>query len=544
MSLRRAILKSSRSFSSSSSTATATATATQRRSISTISSLISDCSHLCRASRSLASTTSASTAEEEEGKEREIVQTNKARYANFDSFNLNSTHTRTMMFTTETTGSRSSSRSMMATTKARTVTTMTIRTHKERRQVRGYAFWSRGGGSGQDNDNNNNNNSNMNNDEPRTNTMTEVNTNTINDLQQEAKTEVVIADTISGSGNNSSLLESAFQSTSTDSITIMANSTNAEVFSEVAQIAGESWYTTASLMYVMEYFHVVSGLEWYQAIAAATILMRSLMLPFTVMQMRNTARMQLARPEMERIQERAKQMQLQNDPNAAQEQLKEVTAIWKKYDCHPVKSLAPLFISAPVFVSFYFAISRMADKIDSFKTGGAFWFPDLAASDPTLMMPLLTSALFLASVEFGAVEGMNNQQQGLTMKYMLRGLAVAMVPMTWNFTQGVFCYWITSNAYSLLQATLFKNAVMKRIVGIPDTSHLINLDSNTISQKMKLEQIHEKWGEKPTLHSSKPKKAASVGAKRYHSHSQSQIETHVAVRFLPSNALAEYTKND
>ena len=51
----------------------------------------------------------------------------------------------------------------------------------------------------------------------------------------------------------------------------------------------------------------------------------------------------------------------------------------EKYECHPVKSLAPLLVSAPLFVSFYFAISRMADGIGSFKDGEAFWFTDLSA---------------------------------------------------------------------------------------------------------------------------------------------------------------------
>ena len=311
-----------------------------------------------------------------------------------------------------------------------------------------------------------------------------------------------------------------------------------ELVGEVAQIAGESWYTTAGLMYVMEYFHLVSGLEWYQAIAAATVVMRTLTLPFTVMQMRNTARMQLARPEMERLQERAKQTQAQNDPEAAQRHLSEVTAIWKKYECHPVKSLAPLLVSAPLFVSFYFAISRMADGIGSFKDGGAFWFTDLSAADPTMMMPLLTSALFLASVELGAVEGMNNSQQGLTMKWALRGLALALVPMTWNFTQGVFCYWITSNSYSLFQATLFKSTMMKRLAGIPDTSHLANLDSNLLNQKVNLDKIHEKWGEKPTLHSQRPPKKIKAGKRTYSSSGQQERhEEHVAVKYLPSNAL-------
>ena len=370
-------------------------------------------------------------------------------------------------------------------------------------QVRGYAFWS-----------------NNNNESPSSSSAT-------NELED-------------GTSSNSSGDEGG-DSVSSIVTDLSSNTTlppGTELVGEVAQIAGESWYTTAGLMYVMEYFHLVSGLEWYQAIAAATIVMRTLTLPFTVMQMRNTARMQLARPEMERLQERAKQTQAQNDPEAAQRHLSEVTAIWKKYECHPVKSLAPLLVSAPLFVSFYFAISRMADGIGSFKDGGAFWFTDLSAADPTMMMPLLTSALFLASVELGAVEGMNNSQQGLTMKWALRGLALALVPMTWNFTQGVFCYWITSNSYSLFQATLFKSTMMKRLAGIPDTSHLANLDSNLLNQKVNLDKIHEKWGEKPTLHSQRPPKKIKAGKRTYSSSGQQERhEEHVAVKYLPSNAL-------
>ena len=161
-----------------------------------------------------------------------------------------------------------------------------------------------------------------------------------------------------------------------------------------------------------------------------------------------------------------------------------------------------------------------------------------------MVMPLLTSALFLASVELGAVEGMNNNQQGVTMKWALRGLAVAVVPMTWNFTQGVFCYWITSNTYSLFQAALFKSTMMKRIAGIPDTSHLVNLDSNTLNQKVKLEKIHEKWGEKPMLHSQRPPKNKGANGKRMCSSSSLGQQEHVAVQYLPSNALVSKERKD
>ena len=63
-----------------------------------------------------------------------------------------------------------------------------------------------------------------------------------------------------------------------------------------------------------------------------------------------------------------------------------------------MKSFAPIVAQGPLFVCFFLAIKRIA-VLESFQTGGALWFVDLAACDTLYLMPLLSGATFLATVE-------------------------------------------------------------------------------------------------------------------------------------------------
>ena len=98
----------------------------------------------------------------------------------------------------------------------------------------------------------------------------------------------------------------------------------------------------------------------------------------------------------------------------------------------------------PVFMSMFFGLRRAAESFPvETATGGMLWFPDLSVADPTYALPLLTSGLFLVMIEVGA-DGMNasaNKEQAKTMKNVMRGMGVLMVPFTYHFPR-VFCYWV------------------------------------------------------------------------------------------------------
>ena len=61
-------------------------------------------------------------------------------------------------------------------------------------------------------------------------------------------------------------------------------------------------------------------------------------------------------------------------------------------------------VQIPIFISFFIGLRRMANlPIESMKTGGLLWFPDLTLSDPYFLLPILSSALMLLTIEVGQV---------------------------------------------------------------------------------------------------------------------------------------------
>ena len=272
----------------------------------------------------------------------------------------------------------------------------------------------------------------------------------------------------------------------------------ARVGGEVAAIAGDSWYTTSALMYAIEYFHVAQDMEWWAAIVATTVAMRVVALPLTVMQQRNAARMHLAKPEIEAINKLAQTHS--QDKEALERYQAEIWKIWAKYDCNPVKMFAPLFVQAPVFISFFIAIQRMSAGVPSFATGGASWFTDLSAADATYALPLLSSLTFLASVETNPPNG-TEPQPG--MKWGMRALAAVMIPLTASFPQGVFVYWVTTNVFSLAQATALRAPALKRLAGIPDVPVVVAAAAQPTAGSAR--RIAEKFGDAPVMHASNPK---------------------------------------
>ena len=69
--------------------------------------------------------------------------------------------------------------------------------------------------------------------------------------------------------------------------------------------------------------------------------------------------------------------------------------------------------------------------------GGMYWFSDLTVQDPYYALPILSSAIFLLTVELGAADGMQGQDATVMkrMKMFMRALAVIMVPLTATMPQ-------------------------------------------------------------------------------------------------------------
>ncbi|CAM6063533.1 unnamed protein product [Sphagnum tenellum] len=245
---------------------------------------------------------------------------------------------------------------------------------------------------------------------------------------------------------------------------------NVASMSEVAVAAADSSVPIAALQHLIDYVHIQAGLPWWLSIAATTLSIRIMLLPVLVYQMKATARLTLLRPELERITNSIKESGY--DPKVTEVNQARMKALFQKHKTNPFTPLMGAFLQAPIFISFFFAIRNMAEKVPSFKEGGALWFTDLTTPDSFFILPVMSGLATLLTVELGAVDGMQGQPMMSKMKMFLRGFAVLIIPATASFPKALFCYWLTTNMCSLVQTLVLKQPAIKRAVGIPETAHL------------------------------------------------------------------------
>ncbi|KAH0643291.1 hypothetical protein KY290_035478 [Solanum tuberosum] len=173
----------------------------------------------------------------------------------------------------------------------------------------------------------------------------------------------------------------------------------------------------------------------------------------------------LLRPKLEVIKE-----EMQNkgmEPAAVADGQRRMQELMREYGVTPFTPLKGLLIQGPIFISFFMAIRNMVDTVPSLKMGGPFWFTDLTTPDDMYILPVLTALTFWITVELNAQEGLEGNPAGKTIKNVSRGFAALTVPLTASFPKAIFCYWITSNLFSLSYGLVIKSHAVKKALGIP-----------------------------------------------------------------------------
>ncbi|KAI9318485.1 60Kd inner membrane protein-domain-containing protein [Dichotomocladium elegans] len=218
---------------------------------------------------------------------------------------------------------------------------------------------------------------------------------------------------------------------------------------------------------MLEALHVMSGMPWWATIATATVLVRLALLPLMIKIQRNNAHMMNLNPEVTRLMNNLKTAQQEGDSVGVGKYSGELQALFKKHNCHPMKSLGLPVIQMPVMISFFLALRAMAEiPVPGLQTEGTAWFTDLTAQDPYYALPVISCAGVLAVLEAGTEVGAANPQSR-TMKNFFRVVSLAMIPFTYWMPSGVFVYWITSNCVSITQILALKNPAIRKALDIP-----------------------------------------------------------------------------
>ncbi|MED6269936.1 hypothetical protein CHARACLAT_004632 [Characodon lateralis] len=232
---------------------------------------------------------------------------------------------------------------------------------------------------------------------------------------------------------------------------------------------GLAGYTPVGLIQsLLEFFHMDLGLPWWGAIVVGTVLARLAVFPVIVKGQREAAKLNNVLPEMTKLTNRMNEAKQSGNKYEFAKAYSDLNLFQKKNDVNPLRGFLVPLVQAPVFISFFIALRKMAYlPVPSLQTGGALWFTDLSAADPFYILPLAVTGTMFFILELGAESGFDNPNLR-AMKTVFRIMPLIILPLTINFPTAVFTYWLTSNCFSLGQVALLRHPAVRRRFMIPE----------------------------------------------------------------------------
>lgn len=156
----------------------------------------------------------------------------------------------------------------------------------------------------------------------------------------------------------------------------------------------------------MELIHSTTGLPWWGSIVLSTLCLRLLFIPVSIFLQKNAIKMHNVNPEIEKMKEKQQVYMLAGNLEMANHERSKMNAVFKKHGIRPVLSVMPALFQGVFMVSFFMALRGMANApVTSMMAGGMLWFPDLTVPDPSFILPIISSAGFLVSLEVRSRSG-------------------------------------------------------------------------------------------------------------------------------------------
>lgn len=197
------------------------------------------------------------------------------------------------------------------------------------------------------------------------------------------------------------------------------------------------------------------------AIIALTLIIRSILIPFTLPQLKSAKKMATLKPELDALKKK-----YGNDNKLIQQKTLE---LYQKNKINPAAGCLPFIAQFVVLIALYqvFMHTLNSDVPSSFNT--TFFWLDLKSKDPLHILPvlagvlqLLTSLAILPGIENEPAKRKGTAEQKEDVAEMAQSMQQQMVYMmpimtvifALQFPAGLALYWVVTTGFSLVQQIL------------------------------------------------------------------------------------------
>jgi YidC/Oxa1 family membrane protein insertase len=206
---------------------------------------------------------------------------------------------------------------------------------------------------------------------------------------------------------------------------------------------------------VLEWLHASIGLPWAWSIIVLTLMVRMVILPLTIKQIRSMQRLQVHAPELKAIQQKYK--------SDRQRMNEEVMKFYRENNVNPLASCLPIVLQLPVFFALFFVLRDFEKEV----------FPNYPDSDLGWLgiVPNITWNInehwsgWLLLVVYVASQVASTYFMSTTMdprqRYIFFALPFLFVFFVINFPIGLMLYWSTTNLWTVGQGLITRRLVPK-----------------------------------------------------------------------------------
>ena len=223
------------------------------------------------------------------------------------------------------------------------------------------------------------------------------------------------------------------------------------------------------------------GVAWVLSIIGLTIVVRLLIMPLFVKQIRASRGMQLLQPELQELQAKYKG---KKDPESRQRMNEEMMALYRKHGTNPMASCLPILVQMPIFFALFRVLASLgavadgkygrpsigpltqalAEQVQNSSVLGASLSSSFMDSGDNTQVKIVTVAMIIImsvtqwytmaqlTMKNMSAESMNSDNPMIrSQRMMMYVMPVIFAVSGVNFQIGVLVYWVVSNVWTMGQ---------------------------------------------------------------------------------------------
>jgi len=207
-------------------------------------------------------------------------------------------------------------------------------------------------------------------------------------------------------------------------------------------------YFVYPMSLVIIYFADLFNDNFGLSIIIVTVIVRLLLLPLNVKQLKSSKAMQDIQPQIKELQQKYSS----KDANTQQKLQQETMALFQKHGVNPLAGCLPIFVQMPILIAMYHAIMRT----DAIQNHTFLWF---ALDSPDYVLPLIAgAATFLQQKLMMAGSPAAQNPQMVAMLYIM---PIMITVFAFFFPAALALYWVVGNIFMVAQTLFIRKPMMK-----------------------------------------------------------------------------------